>query len=334
MPLHTIGDLAASLSQIHQASRLKGKIGRLTNELATGQTQTPHARTGGNHALLSDLAARKARLNGYAVVAAETAATASAMQTNLGFLAEKGQALSNTLLTGDIGTTYAAQSEGARLARSTLADMVNALNGTMGGAQLFSGDKVQTPPLAPSDDILAGLQTALAGLTDASDINLAAETWFGPGGGFETLIYQGGTADRAAVRLDDQTQIDLGLRADHPVLRAVLKETALLALSDNPALALNGTTINTIRQNVSAGLTGLQDNLTNLQAELGTAQSRIEDSASRTAASQISLETVRASLLEADPFATAARLEDAQFRLDALYTVTARSASLKLVNYL
>lgn len=334
MPLYAIGDLAASISQLHHASRLKGSISQLTNELASGQTETPHDRVGGNHALLSDIATRQSRLDSYKLVATEASVTAGAMQASLSVLADRGQALSNVLLTTDMNTSQPAQAESARLARTALNEMVGALNTAVGGVQVFSGDKVHTRPLASADQILSGLTTALSGLTDATDIEQAADSWFGPGGAFETNVYQGSTTARAPLRVDEHTQVNLDLKADHPDIRSLLKDTALLALSTDASLSLSEGTIRDLQNGIGQNLTQTQDRVTGLQADLGIAERQIEDSGSRAAAQQLSLETVRTRLLEADPFETAARLEDAQFRLNALYTVTARSASLRLVNYL
>ena len=54
----------------------------------------------------------------------------------------------------------------------------------------------------------------------------------------------------------------------------------------------------------------------------------------RNEAEETSLEFARNSLLAADPFETATELENVQFYLQSLYTVTARNSQLNLVNFL
>jgi flagellar hook-associated protein 3 FlgL len=46
------------------------------------------------------------------------------------------------------------------------------------------------------------------------------------------------------------------------------------------------------------------------------------------------LETGRQSLIGADPYESATRLQETQARLEALYTITARTARLSLTEYL
>ena len=61
---------------------------------------------------------------------------------------------------------------------------------------------------------------------------------------------------------------------------------------------------------------------------------RLDRIATRNAAEVTSLTMAKNTLLEADPFEAATKLEEAQFQLQSLYTVTVRSSELSLVNFL
>jgi len=81
-------------------------------------------------------------------------------------------------------------------------------------------------------------------------------------------------------------------------------------------------------------LIGVQQDLTGVRGALGAAEARIETIQTRNASERTALELARNQLLAADPFETATRLEEVQFQLQALYTVTARMGDLSLVNFI
>jgi flagellar hook-associated protein 3 FlgL len=77
-----------------------------------------------------------------------------------------------------------------------------------------------------------------------------------------------------------------------------------------------------------------QSGAVTLQSRVGFAQARIDTIATRNAAEVTSLQMARNALLEVDPFEAATKLEEAQFQLQSLYSVTVRMSQLSLVNYL
>ena len=82
------------------------------------------------------------------------------------------------------------------------------------------------------------------------------------------------------------------------------------------------------------GLLTNQDDLTAIRAKVGYANSRIENIATRNASESVSLEYAKGSLLEANPYETTIRLEEVQFQLQSLYTVTTKTSKLSFVNFL
>ena len=334
MTFSTVGDLALSMTFLRHSGALKSSIDRLTGELASGTVADIHGRLGGNHAYLTDIDTRLTALDSYAIVAGEAAGTAAVLQASLDRLHDLATTLGETLLTGGTGTVGPGDALGSGKARQDLEAMVSVLNGSSAGRQLFSGTAVTQTPLEGAGQILDGLRTALAGETDPDALRDLARDWFGPGGGFETAIYRGAAEDIPPVRISESRTADLGLRADDPAFRTLLRETALAALADDPLLGLDAATAERLREGAATALVGAGDDLVRLQGALGFQQAHIEEASVQTAAARLGLEETRGRLLAADPYETAARLEDAQFRLEALFKVTARSASLSLVNLL
>jgi flagellar hook-associated protein 3 FlgL len=128
--------------------------------------------------------------------------------------------------------------------------------------------------------------------------------------------------------------VTLSLRADDAEFRGVLRNAAVAVLATDPDLGLDAATQNALLKTAGEGLLNDDQSLTGLRAEMGYAQSRIEVASSRTSAARTSLEFARNELLAADPFETASRLEEVQFQLESLYTVTARASRLSLLSFL
>lgn len=334
MALTPIGDLATSLTLRSNSATLKYTIDRLTQELVTGQTTDIHTRLGGNFAYLSEIDTSLTTLSAFAIATSEAGITADAMQVSLDALQSIGGSLSAQLLAAGTNVASPTQSHGSVQARSDLDALMATLNTSVAGRSLFSGTATDSPALSDAETLLTGLRGALAGLTDVADIRAAATDWFANPAGFPSIAYTGGTDDLPPVRISDAYSVDLGLRADDQVFRDLLQETALAALAGDPALALDDGTAAQLRHSAGTALLGVSDALSRTRADLGFQQSRIEDSAALISANRAGLEQARGALLGADPFETAARLEEAQYQLQALFTVAARSAALKLVNFL
>jgi flagellar hook-associated protein 3 FlgL len=76
------------------------------------------------------------------------------------------------------------------------------------------------------------------------------------------------------------------------------------------------------------------DTRAQLMARVGTAQARISAATIRNGAEESALGLARAGIVSADPYDAAARLEDLQTRIEALYLITARVSRLSLADYI
>ena len=182
--------------------------------------------------------------------------------------------------------------------------------------------------------MLDALRTEVAGETTLAGVQAVFDTWFGPGGDFEMIGYTGDTKDLSAFALGNGESVDLALRGDDASVRVLLKNAAMAALASDTSLGFDQTLQSEIVVAAGEGLAFQQNGLTEIRADLGYAQSRIEESATRIAAERTSFQMARTELLSVDPYETVTRLEDVQFQLEGLYTVTARLSRLSLTDYL
>lgn len=334
MTFNSIGDLAQGFALRRQNSILNQQMSRLSQELASGLTSDVSKHLSGNLVQLVDvqhsLKLAESYQRGAAQGQVETTmmqAALEAMQTASGNLSETAFSLGGPAGVSDIGV-FSGE------ARAQFGIMVSALNTDIGERVLFGGDVVTLAPLPPADVFLADLTAAVAGATSAADINTALDAFFDPGGGFETLVYQGGTAARGSYTLGEGETVSLDLRADATAFRNMFKQVARAAVLDDPGVTLSNADQFDLIAQTGEGLLGAQNQITIIRGDLGFAEAQIDRAATRIAAEQSSLAMVQSDLMAIDPFEKATELETVQLRLETLYTITSRMLRLNLVNFL
>ncbi|MFN3208171.1 MAG: flagellin [Roseovarius sp.] len=331
----SLGDLAHTFLLRRQSAQIKQDLTRLTEELASGRTTDTRTHLNGHFAALAEFERELVLLDRYANTAAEVGTQSAAMQSALGTVQDRAGALAETMALASAGASPGDRRTVSSQAESELKSIIAALNTRVAGRAIFGGTAVSDTPLADADTILSQLRAAVAGATTAADVMAAADTFFDATGGvFETSIYQGGTTDLSPFELGAGEQVTLALRADGGAMRGVLKSVAIAALADDPGLALDDGEARDLLQTLSSETFSGQDEITRLRATLGFAEERIEAAAARITSELTSVEVARNALLEVDPFQTATELESVQVQLETLYTITARSSRLSLVNFL
>lgn len=334
MNMTSIGDLAQSLMLRHKSVELKQTISTLTEELNTGQVSDVSKRLGNDFSYLSDIERNLSRLGGFSVATNEAKIFAGAAQTGLGHLHDMASSLSSALLSTSTTTLSPAIENLSGQARDSLDSAISVLNGSVAGRSLFGGTATDQVPLMGADVMLAALTPLVAGLTTAADVETAIRDWFADPGGFKAVMYQGSDDTLAPLQIGPGQQVNMTLKADDAAFGDILGDLALAALAADPALGFDKGLQMDLLLSSGGALLKSQDNLTQVRADLGFAEARIEEAATRNVSAQTSLELTRNSLLEADPFETAIRLEEAQFQLETLYTVTVRSSQLSLLNFM
>ena len=330
----TIGDLSQSYFLRQRQTALKTQMLRLTTELASGQRADSRQPNTGSHSYVADIEIKMTRLSAFTASANEAAQFSSTLQLTLGALSDRGQQLSDSLLAAGTSVAGLSITEAPAEARGVLSAMVAAINTDTAGRYTLSGTATDQPPLASAESLLSALRTAMTGATTPAAMQSAAQLWFDDPGGFEATIYQGNAAPLPPFALAPTENADLPLTALDPAIKDLLMQTALAALADDPAFGLSVTAQSELFSSTGEALLGARDQMTALQARTGFAEARIERAVARNASEMAALEIARSDLLAVDPFEAATRLEEVQFQLQSLYSVTVRSAQLSLANFL
>lgn len=334
MSVNGLGDLYRSYASINRNLAIRTEIDALSEEAATGRKADLAEALRADFVPLAgierDLTARAA----YALAAVEASDFAAAAQNALeridGLVTDVGPGLLSAASLDPIGITGAQGAE----AEAAFETAIEALNGRFVGRALFAGTDTTGTALASAADILAALQTAIAADTTAADVETTVETWFAPGGGFDTLGYTGSADPLAPMRIGEGASVTLGITAEDAALREVLTGLALGALVRTAPAASDPDERADLARRAGERVLSSQSGLAALRAELGVAQRQIEEASVRTASETSTLDIARNLLLAADPFETAARLSNVQAQLEAFYAVTARTSRLSLTEYL
>ena len=333
--MQTLGDLAQGMAlRVHQ-SRIKSEMNKLTTEISTGQVLDQGERVGGDFRQLAGIQHSLTRLEGYRTATVEATQIADTLQTILGKVQDEAQALAAPLASVTSNSLPTVRDTLANEALDRLGSMIGAVNVQTAGRSYLSGTQTDQSPLADVSTLMTELRSAVAGEVTSQGVVAALDAWFDTtGGGFDTVMYRGGTQDLASLRLSESETADISLRADDPTLRNILKNTALAALATDDAAGLPFSIQGDLQRAAGEGLLSANDGMTGLRAKIGTLEARIEETSIANEAEASSLAQARNVLLEADPYETASRLEEVQYQLETVYALTARSARLSLLEYL
>lgn len=330
----SIGDMASSYAQRQRNVSIKQEIHRLTSELASGQVTDTRKVLAGNYSYLTDIERKMTTLSGYGVATAEATHYAAAMQTSLGQISEIAEGLSASLLAAGTNATGPSPATTASEAKNALGSIIGRLNAQVAGRHMFSGTATDRPPIVDVDTLLMDLGAAVAGATTPDEVLAAAVAWFDDPAGFPATAYVGSDDGISPFDLSHTETVSLDIRATAPELRDSLRLAAVAALADDPGLGLTATDQKELFRKAGQEMLLAQDDLISLQARVGFVETRIEEITTRNAAELTSLEYTKSALLAVDPFEAATRLEEAQFQLQSLYSVTVRMSQLSIVNFL
>jgi len=334
MSIQTLGDLAQTFVTRRQNTELKMQMTSLTQELASGRTADINRHLKGSFAQIADIEHRLHIQASYRTTTAEAGIFTSAMQVALERVQVEAEDIGAVAILTGATTGGTAIASVASRAQNGLDVIVSALNTEIAGRPLFSGVDLDESPLIDSGSLLSLVRTALAGTTNANEVRAELDQFFANGGDFDALVYKGSAQNPAPYRLGEGESVQLSLKADDQAFRETLKFSVMAAVSNDDTLGLQTDDRLILTRTAGEGLMTHADRITQVRADLGFAESRIEQSSTRIAAEMTSLEYARGRLLAVDPFEAATELENVQFQLETLYTITARASRLNLVNYL
>ena len=334
MTLNRLGDLAQTFALRHQNTRLKQDIQNLNQELVTGQAADLTKHLGGSFARLSSIERDLRVLDGYAVSLSEAKNFTDLMQTRLGQINDITSEFARTLIASESSKAAASANTVAADAGQQFRTVVSMLNSQAAGRSLFAGDTTDSAALLDADTLLAEIETVVAGSASLADIETALDTWFADPLGFDTFAYTGSTTDLAPLRVSENAEVSIGLRADNKALKDTMKALAKAAVSTSAGVTLTADERSTLFLRSGEDLLTAEAGLVTIQARIGIAQEQIEGWSVRNQTEKSGLMTAKGALVSIDPYQAATELEAAQFQLESLYTVTVRLSQLSLVNFL
>lgn len=335
MTMTSVGDRSLQFNTMRATTQIKTQLSILTEEMGSGIAHDLTGHLRGDTARLADVDRRLNLIKGFTSTAAEAGQTLAAMQVTLqgventrSQLAAQLVALPSSAMPNNISNAIGS-------GRAAFDNIVRAMNTTLGNRSLFAGAATDKIPLAEPDAMIASLSAAVAGSATAADVQTAIDTWFdSPTGGFATLAYQGDTGTALTRRIDTDTAVKLDGRADDPAIRALLKAAATAAMAGDPGLILTDTVKSDLLRSAGLQMLSAAQPLVNVQARLGIAEQTVEETTVRQTAQNTAYGIMRNDLVSADPYDTAAELQQVQKQLETHYTLTARLSRLSLVEYI
>lgn len=332
--MESVGDLARSLVLRTNQLRLRQEMDQLAVEVATGFVKDSAQHLHGDTSALQSIDRVLSRLDTFRVASAEASLVAGAMQTTLAEIQERGETLSQTLISAELTPNSALLNTMSEDGANALGQVLNGLNRSVAGRFLFSGTATDRPAVTDLDSMMTDLRAAVSGQTTLSGVNAQLDMFFGAGGGFETTVYQGAAEGLAPMRLSETESVSLDIQATDAAFRAQLKPLAMAALAADAALGFDPTLQVDMLAQSGRDLLAAQQEMVELRAGLGMAEARIEEGAARNGAERTAMSLARLELVGTDQYETAARYENIRGQLESLYAITVRSQRLSLAEFL
>ncbi|MGB3456885.1 MAG: flagellin [Litorimonas sp.] len=325
-------DLLFNTRQSRQNATLRNRLDTVGQEVITGRTSDVIGATKGRTGDAFLIRKAGADVERFRDTAGLAKARISAASLSVSVVRES---LSTLSATGRVSLAQGSERDLNEMAE-TAADLLNqsmsALNRRSGSRHLFSGTQTAGAPLAEAQTLRTAVDGLISAAPDAASAIAAVNDYFdAPGGGFETDIYQGSTADGPRLHVTDTQSYDPLPKADDPVLRDVMKGYALIAGASQIA---DDTQRRAVMEEGLNLLDGSLGDMIAMETRLGAIEQsveRIEEGFSREASVIAAAENA---MLGVDTFDAAAELQALQSQLEASYTVTGRLGSLSLANFL
>lgn len=333
MTMVSFGDLAQSFLLRSQTARLKSDSIRVSQELTSGRLSDVGKALSGDMGRLSSLSRAHQVTSGFQSVAKDAAFQAATLQGVLSFVTDNSQAMIAPLIgapqngNGDVPALIGTE------ARARLSAVLDAMNTSSSGRALLAGTSVNGKAVTDSDTLLTALRAEVTGASNADDAMARLSAWFDAPTGYATTAYLGGPA-LEDLPVSPHDKIWLGVTADDPAFRSVLKGLAAAALVDDSALGFSDSQRKALAARAGEVVLSSQDALVGLGARLGVSEMRLETVQSRNQAELLSLELAQSDLVSSDPYTLATELEAVQTNLEMMYSITARLSRLNLTDFI
>ncbi|MBK4216375.1 hypothetical protein JJJ17_10605 [Paracoccus caeni] len=337
MNVNSIGDQARAFALQAASGRIKATLAVLSKELSTGESADLAGRLRGNTQEITDITSRLAVLGQFRRNAAEIRFQTDAMMRTMEDVRTSTDELAVTLSSQPLTASNDLVSFHAQQASVTLDTVMSRLNIAIGGKYFFAGVNSDQPPLTTASELLDHLEQLTSGMTSAAQTATAVADWFDRpigGGGFMDLVYRGSVGQGQSLPIGEDIVLELNLTAASPELRDQMKGLAMASLVDRGQLIVDVSEQRDLLHRAGKLMTQNAIKLTSAIGQLGFRQALISRTESDGSAAIATLELARNEIRQADPYATATAISEAETHLQSLYAVTARLSKLRLVDYL
>ncbi len=330
-----VPDLMSHLRLTREHGTTKAALNRVSQEVNTGLKSDLVEAAGGDLRRLQALEASLSRLEERKNVITLAETRAEVTQATLDTLRRAADAVGVDLLAATERGDYSAARTVAASARSAMQAAVAAINGDSTGRNLFAGAAVDGPALRDADTILNEVAVVVAATTNTADALAAIDTYFNdPAGGFATSAFLGAAVDAPTAELGPGERLAFAERADSDAVRAVLQSLATAVMGVESSYGAAPVSSNLMLNRAALGAISARDQVTDVRADLGVKQERIEAAATRVEAERSLIDIARTELRAADAYESAAEFKALETQLETIYATTARLANLSLINYL
>lgn len=333
MSINAFGDLGQSLFLRRETSRLNSELQKLAGELASGQRSDLADYVSGDFRTLAGLERSIDKLDAYSKTIEEVSLITSVSQEALEKFGSGAIQIANSIVGLDAALDTTSVDALGTEARGQFSSAVSALNTSIAGRSLFSGRAFDTAPLVDAETILADLSTAASGATNATDVLTVLDTYFSPGGTFETVSYLGSPISDPILVDDGFSVSELPLATD-PRISETLKNLAAVALIDTGVLAGNTEERANLARFSGIGIISAENDLLDIRSKLGSSQQRVEMTKAEIAAERSIIEIARQEITATDQVQTATELRHTEEQLQTIFIITGRLSSLNLSAYL
>jgi len=332
----TISTRAAFLTQRRILSDLQNRINRSAQELSTGKKARPVRELGLDYGVLIQLRRKHDGLSQYQkridLIETRMDVTQSALTSINGGLDRLPEDILAAAGRGDVTALLRTAAEGGNL----LSGAVSALNTNIGGRYLFSGDAVQSAPLADLPAFSAQIGNLLAGAADLASGLTAIDDFFADAtpGAFTGTLYLGGSGPAPVAEISEGERLTYGVKANQAPLRNLMQGLSMLSALADGTIGLASPDLEVFATRAAEKIREGRDGITLLRADLGAVQSETGRANSAHSATMTALALRIKALDGRDPNEAATEFQTLESQLQASYLITGRLAQLRLTNFI
>lgn len=339
----SVGDMAQQFMFRRKIGETKASSMTLSRELASGLVADTSRRVNGNVTELAGIRAVHARASAQSDIARSAGVLLAVQQSTVETMRDAVQLSLDDMILLNTNSQDPGFSRSLGLMEHRFRDTVSMLNTSFAGRSVFGGVSQESKAISDADFLLDSLRADMAATlppnAGAHDISTFVDDWFREAtppdvSAFDTVGYLGGARIPARLDLGDGHDVGLEITAQASAFRKTLAAFAKGAVLSQALFekgsAQKDAAVSVLRDELGSANAGLIA----LSVQIGTEEARASRGVAHAEAQKSGMHEALVALLEADPYETAARLEETISRLELLFTLTSRLSRLTLNGFL